>query len=116
MLDKLIKNLLNLNRSIKISILLVADIVTSLISVWITFNLISEKIVKFFEIDFEIYLILSLTFILVQILFKSYLKLSRYFDLSSILNLIKSFSIYTLTLLFYKIVIFNGALIPSSNL
>lgn len=115
-MSKILKNLLSLDRSIKIIILLSIDLVISSISIWITFNLISEKIVKFFEIDIEIYLILSVTFILIQILFKSYLKLSRYFDFSSILNLIKNFLFFFIVLLFYKIVIYDGALIPSANL
>ncbi len=97
-MDAIIKNILNLRRSSKIIILLTIDIIISHISIWITFNLISEKIVKFFEIDIEIYLLLSLTFILIQIITKSYLNLSRYFDLSSIFKVIKNFlfsSIYS---------------------
>lgn len=115
-MELLFKGLLNLKRSSKIAILLLIDILISLVSIWITFNLISVKIIKFFEIDIEIYLILSLTFVLIQILFKSYLKLSRYFDLSSVFRLIKSFISFFIVLIFYKIVIYDGALIPFSNL
>ena len=62
------KDLPYIKRPIKIAILLFIDIIISSISIWITFNLISEKIVKFFEIDIEIYLILSLTFVFIQII------------------------------------------------
>ena len=88
------KDLLNIQRSKKITILLFIDLVISIVSIWITFNLISVNIVKFFEIDIEVYLLLSLTFIVIQILFGSYLKLSRYFDLSSIFRLIKTFFVF----------------------
>jgi len=115
-MELLFKGLLNLKRSKKISILLFIDIVISLISIWITFNLISIKIVKFFEIDIEIYLILSLTFVGIQMLFGSYLKLSRYFDISSIFRLIKNFLFFFSVLVFYKFLFYNGALIPFSNL
>ena len=70
-MESIIKNILNLRRSSKITILLIVDIIISHISIWITFNLISEKIVKFFEIDIEIYLLLSLTFVLIQTITKS---------------------------------------------
>jgi FlaA1/EpsC-like NDP-sugar epimerase len=112
----LITQTLNLKRSTKIAILLFVDIIISSISVWITFNLISNKIVKFFGIDIKIYILLSLTFILVQIITKTYLSLSRYFDFSSIYKIIKNFLIYSLILFFYKFFIYNGALIPISNL
>lgn len=110
------KRLINLNRLYKISILLFSDIILSITSIWITFNLISVKVVKFFEIDNEIYILLSLTYIIIQIIFKSYLKLSRYFDLESIFVLVKNFIIFFVVLLFYKVILFNGALIPSPNL
>ena len=90
-MELLFKDLLYLQRSKKIAILLFIDVAISIVSIWITFNLISVDIVKFFEIDIEIYLLFSLTFILIQILFGSYLKLSRYFDISSIFRLIKNF-------------------------
>lgn len=112
----LINQILNLKRSTKVAILLFVDIIISSISVWITFNLISNKIVKFFGIDIKIYILLSLTFIFVQVITKTYLSLSRYFDFSSIYKIIKNFSIYSLILLFYKFFIYNGALIPISNL
>jgi FlaA1/EpsC-like NDP-sugar epimerase len=112
----LITQTLNLKRSTKVAILLFVDIIISSISVWITFNLITNKIVKFFGIDIKIYILLSLTFILVQIITKTYLSLSRYFDFSSIYKIIKNFLIYSLILLFYKFFIYNGALIPISNL
>lgn len=112
----LINQTLNLKRSTKVTILLFVDIIISSISVWITFNLISNKIVKFFGIDIKIYILLSLTFILVQVITKTYLSLSRYFDFSSIYKIIKNFSIYSLILFFYKFFIYNGALIPTSNL
>ena len=115
-MESIIKNILNLRRSSKITILLIVDIIISHISIWITFNLISEKIVKFFEIDIEIYLLLSLTFVLIQTITKSYLNLSRYFDLSSIFKIIKIFLIYFMVLLFFKFIIYNGYLIPASNL
>ncbi len=115
-MELLFKDLLNLKRSKKIAILLFIDILISIASIWITFNLISVKVIKFFEIDIEVYLILSLTFVLVQIIFKSYLKLSRYFDLSTLFRLIKSFFCFFIILMFYKVVIFDGALIPFSNL
>lgn len=115
-MGSIIKNILNLRRSSKIIILLTIDIIISHISIWITFNLISEKVVKFFEIDIEIYLLLSSTFILIQTITKSYLNLSRYFDLSSIFKVIKNFLFYSIVLLFYKYLIYNGALIPASNL
>ncbi len=115
-MELLFKDLLNLKRSIKISILLFFDIIISLISIWITFNLISERIVKFFEIDTEIYLILSLTFIFIQIICKSYLKFSRYFDLASISKIIKNFMFFFIIIIFYKFFFYAGALIPSSNL
>lgn len=111
-----ISQILNLKRSTKVFILLFVDIIISSISVWITFNLISNKIVKFFGINIEIYILLSLTFIVVQLITKTYLSLSRYFDFSSILKLVKNFSIYSLILLSYKFLIYNGALIPISNL
>lgn len=110
------KNLINLNRSYKISILLFTDIILSITSIWITFNLISEKVVKFFEIENEIYFLFSFTYIFIQIIFKSYLKLSRYFDLTSIFVLIKNFIIFFIVLLFYKLILFKGSLIPSANL
>jgi FlaA1/EpsC-like NDP-sugar epimerase len=110
------KDLPYIKRPIKIAILLFIDIIISSISIWITFNLISEKIVKFFEIDIEIYLILSLTFVFIQIIFRSYLQLSRYFDLSSIFRIIKNFLFFFITLIFYKLFIYNGSFIPSSNL
>ena len=115
-MESIIKNILNLRRSSKITILLIVDIIISHISIWITFNLISEKIVRFFEIDIEIYLLLSLTFVLIQTITKSYLNLSRYFDLSSIFKIIKIFLIYFMVLLFFKFIIYNGYLIPASNL
>jgi FlaA1/EpsC-like NDP-sugar epimerase len=115
-MESIIKNILNLRRSSKITILLIVDIIISHISIWITFNLISEKIVKFFEIDIEIYLLLSLTFVLIQTITKSYLNLSRYFDLSSIFKIIKNFLFYLMVLLFFKFIIYNGYLIPASNL
>ena len=108
--------MINLNRSYKISILLFSDIILSITSIWITFNLISEKVVKFFEIENEIYFLLSFTYIFIQIIFKSYLKFSRYFDLTSIFVLIKNFIIFFIVLLFYKLILFKGALIPSANL
>ena len=111
-----IKSILNLKRSSKVTILLLIDIIISLISIWITFNLISEKIVKFFEINIEIYFLLSLTFVSIQIISKSYFNLSRYFDLNSIFKIIKNFLVFSIILLFYKIFIYNGALIPASNL
>ncbi len=80
----LINNILNLKRSNKIIILLFIDIIISLISIWITFNLISNKIVKIFEIDIEIFILLSFTFVLIQIITKTYLNFSRYFDFSTI--------------------------------
>ena len=97
----LITQTLNLKRSTKVVILLFVDIIISSISVWITFNLITNKIVKFFGIDIKIYILLSLTFILVQIITKTYLSLSRYCDFSSIYKIIKNFLIYSLILLFY---------------
>ncbi len=115
-MDKLNKKILNINRTFKIIFLLLIDVILSSISIWITFNLISEKVVKFFEIDFYIYFIFSFTFVVIQIVFKSYLKLSRYFDFSSIIALIKNFIYFFIVLLFYKIVIYKGALIPSANL
>ena len=83
-MELFIKNILNLKRSTKVTILLLIDIIISSTSIWITFNLISEKIVKFYEIDIEIYLLLSITFVLIQVTSKSYFNLSRYFDLNSI--------------------------------
>ena len=115
-MNQIFNNLLNLNRAYKISILLLSDIIISLVSIWITFNLISLKIVKFYEIDFEVYLLLSFTYILIQLIFKSYLKLSRFFSLASIFKLAKNFLIYLLILIFYKIFLYKGALIPTSNL
>lgn len=115
-MNTFIKHILNLKRSNKIIILLFVDIIISSISIWITFNLISKKVVKFFEIDIQIYTLLSLTFILVQIISRAYLNLSRYFDLSSIFKIIKNFSFYLFILLFYKYFIYNGALIPLANL
>ena len=115
-MELFIKNILNLKRSTKVTILLLIDIIISSTSIWITFNLISEKIVKFYEIDIEIYLLLSITFVLIQVTSKSYFNLSRYFDLNSIFKIIKNFLIFLIILLFYKIFIYNGALIPSSNL
>ena len=81
-MELFIKNILNLKRSTKVTILLLIDIIISSTSIWITFNLISEKIVKFYEIDIEIYLLLSITFVLIQVTSKSYFNLSRYFDLN----------------------------------
>ena len=115
-MELFIKNILNLKRSTKVTILLLIDIIISSTSIWITFNLISEKIVKFYEIDIEIYLLLSITFVLIQVTSKSYFNLSRYFDLNSIFKIIKNFLIFLIFLIFYKIFIYNGALIPSSNL
>lgn len=115
-MSSLINNILNLKRSNKIIILLLIDIIISSISIWITFNLISNKIVKIFEIDIEIFILLSFTFVLIQIITKTYLNFSRYFDFSTIFKIIKNFFFYSIILLFLKIFIYNGALIPISNL
>ena len=115
-MNTFIKDILNLKRSNKIIILLLSDIIISSISIWITFNLISRKVIKFFEIDIQIYILLSLTFILIQIISKAYFSLSRYFDLSSIFKIIKNFSFYLFILLIYKYFIYSGALIPLANL
>ena len=115
-MSSLINNILNLKRSNKIIILLFIDIIISSISIWITFNLISNKIVKIFEIDVEIFILLSFTFVLLQIITKTYLNFSRYFDFSTIFKIIKNFFFYLIILLFLKIFIYSGALIPISNL
>ena len=102
------KKLFFLDRFYKIIFFLFFDFIISTLSLWLAFCLRLGQFYNPIKIDIKLYFILFFIFILIQIYFKSYYQLSRFFNITSINSLLRNFLIlFILTYLFKKFFLIN---------
>ncbi len=116
-----LKKLFFLKRTYKITFFLIIDLILSSFSLWLSFNirLIDAPAWRgeFFnplKIDIWLYLIVFMIFILIQLNFKSYYQLSRFFSIASINNLIRNFFILFILLYFIRSFFLENFFFPQS--
>ena len=119
-MENYLKKLFFLKRFYKIIIFLVLDFLISTFSLWTSFSLRLGELYNPINIDLRLYFYLFFLFLLIQIYFKSYYKLSRFFNISSITYLIINFIIlflvvYLVRLAFLKVSFFQSHYSNLSN-
>ena len=109
-MNSVFDKLINLSRGIKISINFSIEFIISIFSLWAAQSLITPiyNFNKFLLLDIKIYFLFSTTFILIQLIFKTYLELSRYFRVDVIYKIIKNFIVFILILTLYKFFLFRS--------
>ena len=93
---KQINFFLNLSRSIKQIILILSDILLCFFAIWLSYCLRLEKFINISEINFYIFILSTMIFLLLFYKYKVYLNVNRYFEVSFFNFLLKIFIIYGL--------------------
>lgn len=103
-----------LKRSSKKIILIIVDFFISIFSLWSSFSLRLGEIYNPLKIDIKLYVILFLIFIVIQLSFKSYHQLSRFFRISSINNLLRNFILLFFFTYLIRLIFFRNTFFPES--
>lgn len=115
-MDFFLKKIFFLSRFKKIIIFIILDAILSSFSFWASFSIRLEKFYNPLNIDIILYFIIFLTFIIIQILTKSYLQFARNFNISSINFLIRNFFFLFIVLLVFKYSLLKSYFLPGSIL
>ena len=113
-MENYLKKLFFLKRFYKIIILLVLDFFISIFSLWTSFSLRLGELYNPINIDLRLYFYLFFLFLFIQVYFKSYYKLSRSFNISSITYLIRNFTILFLIVYLARLAFLKGIFFPES--
>ena len=113
-MENYLKKLFFLKRFYKIIILLVLDFLISIFSLWTSFSLRLGELYNPINIDLRLYFYLFFLFLFIQIYFKSYYKLSRFFNISSITYLIRNFTILFLIVYLVRLAFLKDIFFPES--
>lgn len=113
-MENFIKKLFFLPRNYKIVFFVILDFSISIFSIWSSFCLRLGEIYDPLKIDIKLYLIPFVIFVLIQITFKSYYQLSRFFRISSINNLVRNFTLLFIFLCLIRLFFLGNIFFPQS--
>lgn len=112
-IENFIKKLFFLQRFYKVIFFICFDFLMSTFSLWISFCLRLGEFYHPLKIDIILYLCLFLLFNTIQIYFKSYYQLSRFFSIASINNLLRNFFLLFIFTYFARLIFFKNIFFPS---
>ena len=113
-MENFIKKLFFLPRNYKIVFFVILDFLISIFSIWSSFCLRLGEIYDPLKIDVKLYLIPFVIFVLIQITFKSYYQLSRFFRINSINNLVRNFILLFIFLYLIRLFFLGNTFFPQS--
>ena len=113
-MENFIKKLFFLPRDYKIVFFVILDFLISIFSIWSAFCLRLGELYDPLKIDVKLYLIPFVIFVLIQITFKSYYQLSRFFRISSINNLVRNFILLFTFLYLIRLFFLGNIFFPQS--